>query len=604
MARLAYDVIRELIRPQESSADYVGAVSTVDRADVPPPRETGLGPDKAVEAMRSQLPGRASSKRDVVERALTGDVLLHPDWLSVTTLVASIDPDTSPEILAEGFRDNMRAWARLPGADRDETGAVAWLAERIGEQQRKVRVERARNESQPYLVQFRRALWVRTQDGGYELPLIAGSDADAGVDDLLKPWIAAGRVKVTAINSKGVERRLAIPELVRRYGKVAGAVIYGCWPKSHYDRETRTFRLAAAPLANIEPRFEPQVDRYLELLVGAANKPKLEDWFAGLSQLDRQCSALYLFGARGTGKNLIAEACAKQWQSGIATKLDRAVARFNDDLLRSPFVHGDERLDVDASQLRQLFETEQTIEAKNQPTYVLKSTLRILITANSPNLIKAEIEDSAESLAATSIRVIRLEVGAAAGAYLSGLPMGRNEIVAMLTRHIAHLRARGVQQPGKRYLVEPTAAQAEAVQRDLEANGDEATARTLDALVEILADCPATARIGAGAYLVTSDRVWSQVDSRASGRFTRRLIGNKLGRFAARTLGPEIRDRLNQRYYAVGVDSVLVHAEALGHDPAALRARIDAPLPSSTAEKAATRGMFAVPDQPAAGEVA
>jgi hypothetical protein len=610
-----------------------GAADSPPTADVtaaPAPRPTRFTDDQAVARLRAELPGRAAEggKRPFVERALADEAIQNRDpWLGITTLAAAVDPDTDPAVLAEAFRGSMRAWADANGAREEDE--MRWVTDLIASAQPKARIEREAREREitetraafptwvrnaelqlemdeaPILVRYRNMLWVRRVDGGYELPLDCRSDAKSGVDDLLAPWIDAGRAALFDVNDKGAERRLPLDEIVRRFGRTAGTVLYGAWPESHFDIETRTFRLAAAPLANIEPKFEPQADRYLEILVGAANKSKLEDWLAGVTRLDRQCAALYLYGPRGTGKNLLASACARQWESGVATPMHLAVGRFNDALLRCPFVHADERVDADASRLRQLFEPVQTIEVKNQPTFALHSSLRILITANSGSLIKAEIEDSAESLAATSIRVIRLEVDAAAGAYLSALPMGRNEIVNMLARHVAWLRQRGVQQPGRRYLVEPTVAQAAAVQRDLEAAGDEATARTLEALVEILTSCPSVARIGGGEYLVTGQRVWEQVEIRASGKFTRRLIGNKIGRFAKLTSKPERRDHQNRHFYKVRLESVLSAAEALGHDIIELRERINDPASTSAAQKRDSKGLFSVgATAPAAEEVA
>ncbi len=584
-----------------------GASASPALGAAPAPRPTGLSDQQAIDRLLQTLPERAATRTaPLIERALRGDVLTHDEWLSVTTLIAAVDPDSRPDILAgaDPFVDSLRSWVALPTADTDLTGAILWLAKLIGSAQEKKRRERAQGEEiraglaagkhRPLLVQRNGFLFVADPVGGYQAPLLP-KDVDAGLPERLAPWAAMGVVDpfVTVGVRTPRKKPKTARDLIREAGTVADDVVYGHWSIAQFDQPTRELRLPAGALANIEPRFEPEADQYFTLLVGPAAKPKLEDFCAALTQRDRVCAALYLYGPSGTGKNKIVKAMAAQWASSHAVPLDKALQKHNDSLRHCQLVHGDEDFDVEASAFRRLFEDSQTFEPKNQPVATLKCALRVVLTANSGNLIRAERQDEAEGLDATARRIIRLKVDAAAGDYLGSLPYDEAALVAMLARHVAWLRQRGVQNPGKRYAVEPDPH--DHAMRNSLAFGDEPTVIVGEVLVDFLAHAGQPqalqddhVRIGNGAFLVTSQRVWANVRARKQDRFSETLIVEKLGRLAKRgekrAQGKGPKGSKGPRFYEVDIERILEFADSLGHPVDELRARITG-TPRQTAEQ-------------------
>lgn len=577
--------------PARGASSSQSATAPAPAGPPPAPRPTGLSDQDAIDRLLKALPERAAGSAPLVERALRGDVLTHAEWLPVTTLVASIDPDTRPDILAgaDPFVAALDAWTKGPTADMDLQGALVWLADRIGEQQGEMRRARAQGERiraalaggthRPILVQRKGFVFVADPAGGYQAPLLR-EDVAAGLPERLEPWVRMGAVDpFTEVGVKNPKKKpKSVNDLIREgVGTVADDIVYGHWQVAQFDRPSRELRLPAGALANIEPKFEPEADRYFALLVGTKAKSKLEDFCAGLTQRDRACAALYLVGPSGTGKSKLVKAMARQWAHGHPVPINKATQKHNDSTLHSQLVSGDETVSIEADTYRQLFEDFQTVEPKNQPVATLRCALRIVLTANSDKLIRAQRQDEAEGLDATARRTIFMRVHAAAGTYLGSLPYDEPALVAMLARHIAWLRQRGVQAPGRRFLVEPD-PNDHTMHNNL-ALSDEPSTLVAEVLIAFLVHPTKNdrVRIGNGEFLVTSDVVWERIRERKQDRFTESMIVEKLGRLATRTerRAPGKGSRKGPRYYQVDVDGILDRADRLGHAADDLRELID-----------------------------
>src|SRR5690606_19730983 len=116
----------------------------------------------------------------------------------------------------------------------------------------------------------------------------------------------------------GNERDLSPDQILKRHATVARRVQASlALQRSFYDSRSETFFEAVAPLRKITPCEYPQIQRWLELL-GGAQAEKLIDWVASVMRLDRQSCAIYIDGAPGVGKNLLATGLARLWHTGGA----------------------------------------------------------------------------------------------------------------------------------------------------------------------------------------------------------------------------------------------------------------------------------------------
>lgn len=252
-----------------------------------------------------------------------------------------------------------------------------------------------------------------------------GKDVPGGAVRDLAPAISQG-VDLFVVTARG--QRLKTPtELVRDYGNVAsgGIVVDMCAQRATYEAKTRTFTEAPCPLRVVEPVFNEAIDSWLRLLAGK-NAERLMQWLACLPRLDEPCAALYLEGAPGTGKSLLACAAARLWTIERPTELDEALASFNEALSKCPLVFGDETVPKDAkgqmrtAEIREFIQARQRpLKRKNLPNATLRGCVRVIIAANNKGLLQTHEHLTEHDIAALVERFFLLHVGQEAAAYLA-----------------------------------------------------------------------------------------------------------------------------------------------------------------------------------------
>lgn len=367
--------------------------------------------------------------------------------------LASEFPTTDPQALAAEFEPSCSHWTDCA---RDP---VLNLREKIERKQREVRAARgtagealsgrqtenlaiALRRRHPYtpeelaeysaahalplsrrwLVALDDSVWAQI-DGSYVGPW-RGLAAGPAVAQALAPASSAG-VSLYAYDAKGNLALRQTSDLVQSYGVALDDVEADLTAKrAVLDPVRRVLVQAPCPLRDLEPEYNPEIAEWLELLAPGTKHESLLNWLAAVTRLEVAAPALYLYGASGAGKNLLAYGLARLWSSSPSS-LAAALDGFNDDLLRCPLVYGDERIPdrngvPRTEELRELVtRQEHSINRKHVRRFVAKGACRVVLSANKPNLTARNAELSADDVKALGDRLVSVKVPAAAADWLA-----------------------------------------------------------------------------------------------------------------------------------------------------------------------------------------
>lgn len=256
-------------------------------------------------------------------------------------------------------------------------------------------------------------------------------------------------------------------EMVREHGSVASTVSVSLnAQRSSYDEKSRTFTEAPCPMREtIQPTYDPEVDEWLKWLTGGQYET-VSDWLSVVTRLDEPCAALYLDGAPGVGKTLLADGLARIWSTDRPTAFEQALADFNDGLTACPLVLADESVPRDfrgrvrTAELRQFIQARsRPLKRKFQPDSTLIGCTRLIITANNRELLASTENLTANDIGAIVDRLIYVQCGTNAGRYLNSLgPRVVSEFVRgdRIAKHALWLGLNRTVTRGKRFLVEGT----------------------------------------------------------------------------------------------------------------------------------------------------
>lgn len=124
----------------------------------------------------------------------------------------------------------------------------------------------------------------------------------------------------------------------------------------------------------------------------------LRVWLSVLPDLREPLPAIYLVGARGAGKSLLPNACARLWGGEGPGKAESLVTHWNDDILRCPLLFADEtlpeapgRADITAILRQRIQERTQTINKKYMPQLRAQGAIRLVIAANNERLLTSSL---------------------------------------------------------------------------------------------------------------------------------------------------------------------------------------------------------------------
>lgn len=289
----------------------------------------------------------------------------------------------------------------------------------------RIRIDRS-GLSSAWILQKTGWYWVLTQTGylgpysSTELPELA--------EVALAPANSDG-VQVQIWIRKRIARK-SPADLVAEYGRVISEVVRDMSLQEPFlSRSGKgwTLYLAPCPLRDIQPRRNLEVEKWLELL-GGESLDSLLDWIARVAALSEPSPALWLEGATGAGKGLLAVGLARLWTEDHPTDLEDALRNFNDQIGQCPLILGDERIPTDfrgqprVQDLKTLISAaSRRFEVKNQPVATIRGCVRVILATNNTSLFALGNELTPDDIDALLERLVHIHVSREPRDYLTTL---------------------------------------------------------------------------------------------------------------------------------------------------------------------------------------
>lgn len=291
-------------------------------------------------------------------------------------------------------------------------------------------------------------------DGTYRGPY-TWREVEGVAHILLAPAASAG-VECFAATAQGIRPKTSA-ELVHDYGQVADRVALDLVAqRSFFDSTTATLVEAPCPQRVLPVQESPRVAQWLELL-GGKNHSLLLDWVASVTRLEDPCSALYLEGAKGAGKTLLAAGLAALWTEHGPTSLEDAFAAFNSQILRCPLILADEVMPTDfrgrarTGALREFIQARtRTLRRKFIPDATVRGCIRLILAANHQDMISTSESLTMHDIGAVVERILHVPVDEAPAAFLRDHRLSLDEIAS----HALYLRSSRSVASSSRFLVQ------------------------------------------------------------------------------------------------------------------------------------------------------
>lgn len=444
--------------------------------------------------------------RDKVEALVAGESLAEPGERDTTvwSLVCAIldeYPEADPTKLAACFGPSLAIMEReAPGAPtvesvlgkierkQAEKEATLVVEKTTGLEERRRRIRLAFGYSPrdtPYtqeeLVGFTKTLglpsqeylknhWILQKDQSYYL-LLSGSyqgpftwaELEKAAQTILAPAYTAG-VEVYKPNQWGELTPKSAKELVEEYGSLVREIVVDLSAeKASFNIRTGTLVEAPCPPRITTPEYNPDIARWLELLGGETHH-KLLDWLSVVTRIDVPCAALYIEGAKGVGKSLLAEGISRIWTDQGPAPLVDVMAQFNATATRCPLVFADEAVPKDlkgqsrTGELRQIIQARtRTLNRKYLAPATLRGCIRLILAANNADLLNSSEHLTVNDIEAIVDRVVHLDASTAKAAqeFLDSLPPGTTMawVEEGIAKHCLWLRDNHTIQGHHRFLV-------------------------------------------------------------------------------------------------------------------------------------------------------
>lgn len=285
--------------------------------------------------------------------------------------------------------------------------------------------------------------------------------------DVLAPAEVAGVHVRQPSQDVGVLAQLKSPDvLTDEYGQVPDSTEYS-YTTSFSCMKGSTFIMKAAPLRQLPPEHNPQIEQWLRLLAGAQYEPFM-DWLATVHLLERATCAVCIKGYPGVGKDLLATSLGRVWSEHTAyTEFEHATSPFNPTLRDTPLVFANEGVRVGGigQNAVDTFKSmvtgaSRSVADKNVRATQLRGHVRVLLATNSEGGIKfSNRAPTADDIRALDDRILLLSTQKDARDYLESLDHSVKEQWCAgdgFARHVSWLRTnRPVNaNSGQRFLVQ------------------------------------------------------------------------------------------------------------------------------------------------------
>ena len=335
-------------------------------------------------------------------------------------------PDANPKTLAGHFASSLAVMAEQDDAPTLEDVEAKihrhWVF--LGEEREKRKSESfTRGRTEPYsdeelarwaeeagvttagfkrrwLIQYKSAYYV-FRDGTYS----AAMNREALVP-FCRIALAPAPVELEKMTKNGV-RSKTVDDLMYDYGTGVEGVRVTMTQSSRYDNKTNTFIERILPLRVLKGEENKAVGEWLYLLAGNEIESLL-DWISVVTRLDEPAAALYLYGAPGIGKSLLALGLGRLWSEKGPTIYHTISGNFNEGLERCPLILADEGLrSKDTRSLRELIQARHhTLNRKYQPTVPVDGSVRIILAANHMQMVASDENLTRHDIAAIIDRIL------------------------------------------------------------------------------------------------------------------------------------------------------------------------------------------------------
>lgn len=296
-------------------------------------------------------------------------------------------------------------------------------------------------EALPYIVQSSRQFWLRKigandYEGPYDYP-----DLCVRIDRSYGPAFPhrceMGEIRAARVLSKDGAIDLALE--VRRDFKV-GSTTFAPSSKALTEGYTPP---------HTPPKYDADVEAWLNALVGSDALPDLYDWIASCRQdlLHQPAAALVLVGGPDLGKTLLFTSVAKLWGRDWVP-LHEAIAQFNVNKTRCPIWLDDECAAMRTEKIESwkframVQDVGHSYEKKGQDMRFIHGCARLGITANEIDDIRFRGCNGADALHAVADRLALHRCRAAARGKLDALRLGHYQVdVGRIAGHAAWIQS-------------------------------------------------------------------------------------------------------------------------------------------------------------------
>lgn len=403
------------------------------------------------------IPAEFGGVDDLICRGLFPALAAQGDWYRIAgqDMAALIWPSFAQ--LARDDEKQGNSTYSLEDLAKKWNSAARWGAELAADREKNRALERRLAEhlnsppDPPWLVVHESAFYVRTAESPYEY--IGPISRPAVWAHARAEWGDIGP-DVFKAGQRGPVRA-SVDDLIELHGRPVTEVAPSLW-RTEPVIDGRTLRLPTAPIVT-EPEYHGEIARWLDALdpTGA-----VLDWIAVVTDLRHAAPALWITGAPGVGKSLLAAGLGRIW-GGPPTPIHEALGSFNARLLRNPLVDAQEEIPrgrdgrPDTEALKWLISnTSHQINAKYSALRDLEGAVRVILSSNNTNLIRMASDLTGEDAAALAERFVLISVSTdAARAVLPAAERIQREWIdgGAIARHAIWLTQNRTVEPGPRF---------------------------------------------------------------------------------------------------------------------------------------------------------
>ena len=229
-------------------------------------------------------------------------------------------------------------------------------------------------------------------------------------------------------------RPKGLDQLIEQHGLVCRDVkgfMDSSFKREFFHPETEIFHEQIMRRRDIKPKFNQNVDTWLRSLGDYDDETYYDlcTWIKYGLNLDEQLSILYFSGPAGTGKSMFPHIMARNWTVYGVTPAQNVLGQTHNAQIKDcPIVLADEALPSNvnfggiADVLRDFVSKElHTLRLMHTDGFKIKGYLRLILSANNPNILSIDGNQTMNDIKAISDRFFYLNVSQKAADFINKL---------------------------------------------------------------------------------------------------------------------------------------------------------------------------------------